>query len=586
MVKKYISRVVWLILVILLASAKSTYGLHQTGDDVSSIILYQQNYQYINEWGEIAEEEILKTLKDDYGYEGGMVTPLRINTTVTITDSSKFSRKYKVKLGNKELDTKYTKKELISTFGYEGPEDGDIEVGTSWSIIIGAEVKEPDPETDPSYTSSTGMIPITFYEYTIRASEIWTGNDKPRNTQQEDVDPETESIGGSITDVTDTIAEFLKDPIGNICKFFLDLLLKLFDAIQMLINIIQTSTLHTVSDWKITYGYEALLLDQEQGKEMEDVDPESEEYDNSAGHRDMYTKVGEYKKRNTKSYRGQKYVYIDGGEKGFDELTEIPVIPIDIYNLAVGDVGFVDINFFTSENHEDNSPWTILRNIAVAIMRITIYLGAAILLTMLIWHGVNIVKTSLDNPEAKVAHREGLKKFFISLLMLVGSIFIMTLCIFASELFLGELQSKEKDHEQELPIRMNVEFSDEENAEDEDSDGNDSHIKGYSFSTNITGYIRYMAQTDSTLEKAIYTVSYMVMVIINVIAGLGMLMRMFIMLFLSILGPIIAVLHGIGIENNKILNYKTWVELYISLAAIQIFLIITTRIVLECSIFN
>ena len=57
---------------------------------------------------------------------------------------------------------------------------------------------------------------------------------------------------------------------------------------------------------------------------------------------------------------------------------------------------------------------------------------------------------------------------------------------------------------------------------------------------------------------------------------------MIVMLLLAIVGPIVAALHAINIENNRILNYKTWAELYITLAAAQMIMAIASRIVLEC----
>lgn len=594
--RKYISRIILIIIAILVIGAKDVFALHQTGSDVSSIVLYQTYYETLTEWGQIYEEEVLKTLKQDYGYNGDIVSPLRINTNVTITKTSKifwFSRKYKVKLGNKELDEKYTKEQLVSIFGYEGEEDP--KEGTSWPIIIGADVHEPDTTVDPSYRQKDTWI--VHFEYTIKASEIWTGNDKPDTTETTDVDIETGSLMGTLNDTLDTVSEFLEDPIGNGCKFLLNILRTIFDGIQIIINMLQTSINHTLTDFRLAYTYDELKADSEGGKNTttnEEKEDDATETDKGAGNRDMYTKVSEFRRENYKK-SWQKYIYIDGDEKGFTTDTEIPVIPVDIYNLAIGNLEFTDINFLTNDEEENNqnnqeeSPWKILRNFAVIIIRITIYLGCAILLTILIWHGVNIVKGSLDNPGAQVAHREGLKRFFVALLMLVGSVVIMALCIFANEMFLGKLKSNSNEYE--LPIRVNVRLSNNGNSSSEADTNSESNsdTKGYSFSTNITGYIRYMAQiedTDKCLEKAAFTLAYMAIVLLNVVAGIFMFLRMFIMLFLSILGPIVAVLHAVGIENKKILNYKTWAELYVSIAFVQVFLAIAVKIILECSVFK
>ena len=143
---------------------------------------------------------------------------------------------------------------------------------------------------------------------------------------------------------------------------------------------------------------------------------------------------------------------------------------------------------------------------------------------------------------------------------------------------MGDLKSNTR----ELPIRVNVTFSDTSNSETEQA--------GYSFSTNITGYLRYMAQIqdiDKYAEKTLYTFAYMVMVLLNCIAGAFMtIVRPLVIMLLSILGPIIAVLHALEIENKKMLSYQEWVKLYLIISSVQIFLAISIRIVLESSIFN
>ena len=367
-----------------------------------------------------------------------------------------------------------------------------------------------------------------------------------------------ENIVGGVKKVWNLGKNFKHNPIGTIITIILDIVKMIGDAIQILVNTIQTSTLGTVKDFKLAYEYEYLLKDGQNN-----------------GNRDIYTNVSEFKGEKYTSYEGQKYVYVDGESKGFSKETEIPVIPIDVYNLAIGDISLLDINFFTvSEDGNENSLWLILRNIAVTIMHITFYISAAILITSLIWSGIHIVKGSIDNPQVQTNYKKRVNRFFYSIIMLVGSIVIMALSIFASNMFLEDLRSTKN----ELPIRVNVSFS-----------SDDSSTEGYSFSTNFTGYVRYMAQiedVDMYTEKALYTFEYIALVIVNAVGGGFMLLRMLVMLFLAILGPILAALYAINIENQSVLNYRTWADLYVSLAFVQIFMAIASKIVLECTIFN
>ncbi len=433
------------------------------------------------------------------------------------------------------------------------------------------------------------------YFYVLKLKEVYTGEEDIKQGMEVTIDDEAytfmglldrDSPGEIVENVTDATSKFVlgvkefkenfdHNAPGTIFTILLDLLRTLIDGIQIIINTIQTSTLHTLWDFRLAYSYDYLVSDREAGEEMENVDPESNRYDNSAGNRDIYTNVSEFMgEAYVTDEERQKYIYINGDTYAFDSSTEIPVIPIDIYNLGVGDIGFLDINFFTGdETHEEGSPWMTLRNIASTIMHITLYLAAAFLILTLIWNGIHIVRGSLDTPEKQAERKKGIQRFFTSLLMLVGSIVVMALCIFASDMLVQDL--KAEDHE--LPIRVNVSFS------------SDSEMTGYSFSTNFTGYVRYMTQiqdVDMAAQKAVYVLEYLALVIVNVIGGVFMLLRMVVMLFLAILGPIVAAMNALNREGNTVLNFKTWAELYIALAAVQIFLAIAARIILECSIFN
>ncbi len=431
-----------------------------------------------------------------------------------------------------------------------------------------------------------------IYFYKLNLKDLYTGDEEYLEGKYNEVtvddtefvfvtalikDPIAEA-GGSVLEfgeeVGNLVDNFKKNAVGTICTLLLDLLRTICDGIQIIINMIRTSTLHRGLDFRLAYTYEELHQDYENGKAYENAnEEEKKELNASAGTRDSYTDVKEIMKYGTGYEEDWQKgpIEIDGNKYGFTMETEIPVIPMDIYNLSVGNISFLDVNFLTgNEYHDDNSPWMIIRNVAVAIIHITIYLSMAVLITSLIWHGIHIVKGSIDNPQARAEHKQGLKRFCTSLLMIVGTIVIMALCIFANNMFLGDLRA-EKD---ELPIRVSVNMPLEPSG-------------GYSFSTNFTGYVRYMSQiedVDMYGEKATYVFSYLGLVIVNLLGSLVMLVRMILMLILAIVGPIIAAVHAIRNESIGAINFNTWVKLYVSLAAIQIFFAIVCRIILECAI--
>lgn len=559
--------IIFIFILILLNLESCSYGFIK--DDYNSNIL-------VIGWSGPGNStnKILSDLRDKLGYEGSSLTAeMKMKTSLTITHVNK--NKYQITFGNSPINvskgvdswwqlwtatSNFTLTQLKELFGLdENVSENELKEGYSWRTNI---IVRTDGEFRDDVTTS----------YSCYLKALYAGEDLSKIDGVETDDEERNATAGDFVagakKVWDIASNFPENPVGTICTLFLELLRAIFDAIQILVNSIQTLTLHTAGDWRLAYSYNDLAADKTAANDE----------DKGAGNRDMYTNVSEYKGEDYVSYKGQKYVYVDGEAKDFSEDTEIPVIPVDVYNLAAGNISFTDINFLTGDkDHDEDSPWMVLRNIAVSIIRVTLYLASAYLLTTLIWHGIHIVKGSLDNPQAQVDHRKGLKRFFISLLMLVGSIVIMALSIFASDMFLGDLKS----NTDELPIRVNVSFSDDSDSE--------TTSGGYSFSTNFTGYVRYMAQiTDVNLymEKAVYTLEYMALVIVNVAGGLFMVLRMIVMLLLAIVGPIVAALHAINIENNRILNYKTWAELYITLAAAQMIMAIASRIVLECFTIN
>lgn len=336
-----------------------------------------------------------------------------------------------------------------------------------------------------------------------------------------------------------------KDKKGLLDKFYHAVLEKIGDFIdflkfifgdipQIIANLLVTVPDGTWKDFKITYKYEDLLAE---GKN---------------GNKNKYTNVKEGAL--SRPYSAQ----IDGDEHEFSRDTEIPVIPVDLYHFAFGKVKLLDANIL-----KDKGSRMPIISFVATIIHVVIYLMAAFLLMNLIWHSINIVRSSI-NPKEKAKHKDGLKSFIKAAIMLVGSVLVMGLCIYMTNLLLPNFHTEYPD---ELPIRINVE-----------GDTN------YSFSTSIIGYLRYMSDlknTDMILQKLLYSVFYAILAVANCILILVMIVRFMILMYLSVLGPIIAGMSSL--ENKKIINmtFKDWVISYLFWSALQIALAIPYRITLE-----
>lgn len=397
-------------------------------------------------------------------------------------------------------------------------------------------------------------------QYSIWLKALYTGSDLNKidgsvtdNTENKsdvaDTNKTTADIIGTGYKIltSDILKRFIKNPIGFVSTYFFEgLRYILGDSIQTLAQII------SFSDTKIEYNFDEL-----NGNQYEDIKK----------HTVIKSGINEKQKDGEKVIKISEDpdVSVDEEYRRFSAKTKIPYISIDLYNIAADNVEFYDTNFLTVDKtkHSKDSPWLYLRNFITGIIHISIYLGAAILLGILIVNGIQIIRHTFDNPEARADSMKGLRRFAISLLMLIGTVIIMALCIYGSNMFLDDIKMKDKDR---LPIRVKVEEAD------------------YSFSTNITGYFRYRSEIEGIhqyKEKAMYTIIYIVLAWTNFALAVFMDLRMIGMMILGILGPIIAVLHCVNYKST--IKYRTWVKAYIFLTLTQLIFAIIYRIIMSCA---
>lgn len=311
------------------------------------------------------------------------------------------------------------------------------------------------------------------------------------------------------------------------------------DLPQLLIDLIQTIPLGTWRDFKITYTYNELLSDGENGG------------------KNRYTLVSE------DATRRNPFIDIDGTDEEFSRDTEIPVIPADLYCFANGNVKLLNTNIF--DKKEDRG---ILTNFVVVIVRVIIFLSAAFLIGMLIWHGINMVRSTIT-PKAKAGHMDGLKDFSKAVLMLIGSILIMAMSIYFMKLLFKTFQIDETD---KLPIKVYV----------------GANAK-YSFQTSGIGYIRYMSELAShglanLMLKILYTVVYIICVAVNLVTLIIMIVRYIILMYLTILGPIIGTASALHKKDVLGYTYQKWITSYLVWTSIQLILALAYRFILELCI--
>lgn len=541
-----------------------------TEDNASKILLY-----IISENETLSNKNIIESLKTNYGYnENKLYKPLIIDTTVTILEADK--KGYKIKLGNKEIAYYINENEIRDVYGYDESFGINLEEGAMWFVTIKADT-----------------IPLNFdmttHAYQINASKLWSYKDavdRPQEIADEEARREEvyvyerKSAGDTVKEVVDGakeikawLEEFGKDAVGTMIKAICKGMRKIFDSLQSEVNK-KFKTLQDgipgESEEKIMYTYEELS-----GEETEETE-DAIDYTVL----DKYTKVSEFKNQ---SKGWQKNIYIENDEEnqGFsrkkvekddetdvdkivNEGTSIPVIPVELYGMAIGNIDLLSVDFINGASKgNDNDLWNEMRRIFSLIVHITIYLSLLILLVTLIYHGVNIVYGSID-PRKRADHMEGLRRFAFALFILMGTIIFMALCTYGSHAFFDIVKMTDDNGNitDELPIRVNV-------------DG------VFSFSTNVTGYYRFLSLSKNASVQFINTLFYAGLVFLNVVFAWGMFFRMFIIWFLSIAGPLLASATALNMGDKIPIKYETWVKWYFILSLIQIIISAFYRLLLE-----
>ena len=366
---------------------------------------------------------------------------------------------------------------------------------------------------------------------------------------QEDIDHTIEAAG-KLKEILsqDIVKKFLKNPMGFILTAF-------FDGWRMLIvdNIQSFANILTFSDVKLDYDYSEL-----------------KESDNSEINK--YVNVGKYDK--TKAYSkdttnalprkiniAKDTIHTDEEDRKFSETTKITYIAMDLFNVATNKIESFDINFIAVNNniHQEDSTWMYFRSIYTIILRMEIFLCSMYLVAILIFNGIKFVKSGISNPDEHLESRNVIERFGKSLLMLVGTVVIISLTVYLSDLLADKIKVQSSN---EFPIRVYVEEA------------------NYTFSTNITGYYRYMSCIEGInnyADKGLYTFLYTGLAVMNFAVAFFMFLRLFVMMMLSAAGPIIAVKYSKGNENG--MKYSAWVTAVFGLAVSKIIVILVYNLI-------
>ncbi len=357
----------------------------------------------------------------------------------------------------------------------------------------------------------------------------------------------------NITDEFKLFCEQMYDsPVKTILTICLDIIKGIGDLFQSMANLFQTGWQH----WDVTYTREQITgTKKSTGTETE------------ADH----TKLDGYVDLNNKNnYIGQKELVIDDTEKnyfykyGYVKETEIPVIAVDLYTIAANKVDLAKANFLVKTGNE-NEVWLTIRNFVASVIHGLMYITIAFLTTGIIIYGIQIVSRTYQTPQEKAKKIKGMEKFVTGLIMLVGTIFLEAICLYASDMILGEVAMQDT---YEGPIKI---ITKTKNGET-------------SFSTTPTGYFRYMADITNVelyQTKALFVGAYLILSISNLLCAIGMVGRMIVMMALAILHFWLVLKFVLQSSTANTMEYRKWITSFAGLSLIQVVVAIIARFLLE-----
>ena len=290
-----------------------------------------------------ANDFILDILKQQYGYTGEIKSEILIETNITITSTPheifgiKIGDEYNVYIGkdykkdkskfggvikNLKLD------ELKSKLGYFGKHPKE---GTKWKVKI--KVKCP---TEFGYGYISVSQDLTYIcNVDLTGVELWSKpemdyiGEEVLNNATDVIFESTRLEEDIIEDVKDFVVDKISELFGKLFLLLLDFFRTIPDAVQMGINTI--AKIDTVEEQKVNAEPDEIT-----------VPVKTIQADSKKNERAQLT-TGDKNKGDSDK---QLIKGVNAKSANLTKETEIPTIPLDMYNIVYGKIDFLDVNFF------------------------------------------------------------------------------------------------------------------------------------------------------------------------------------------------------------------------------------------------
>ncbi len=260
-------------------------------------------------------------------------------------------------------------------------------------------------------------------------------------------------------------------------------------------------------------------------------------------------------------------------DKDFEDAIELPVISISPEEIFSNKVPLLDVNILNPKVYENDngeevksvvstlqstiSSWyNVLRDIAIVAF-----------LSVLVYIGIRILISSASSDKAK--YKQMLTDWVVGLCLLFFMHYIMSFAMIFTEK-ITDLLNVNNGVIQINADGVNLSTFSEKNGSGDILDKlNENGQNGtLSWKTNLIGYVRFYAQTNinsmSVSLRMAYTIMYLVMVIYTYMFLFQYLKRVFNMVLLTLIAPVVAFAYPLDkVNDGHAQAFNMWLKEYI-----------------------
>lgn len=272
-----------------------------------------------------------------------------------------------------------------------------------------------------------------------------------------------------------------------------------------------------------------------------------------------------------------KLTYKFSDEDFIDEM-DLPVLNVTPEKIFSNEVPLLDVNIISPTEYKDENgkeietPVSVLQSTISAWYRILRDIVVVAFLSVLVYVGIRIIISSAAEEKSK--YKQLLTDWVVGLCLLFAMHYIMSFAMIVTEKITDFVDIDTEG----IVIESDINLSEQFEINDEDTkkimniynidDENNPVTDRLSWHTDLAGFVRFNAQTNINSSPAsvqmAYTLMYVVLVIYTLIFLVQYLKRLFNIVLLTLISPVIALAYPLDkLADGKAQAFNMWIKEYI-----------------------